>query len=337
MPAPLAGERAEWSAEFGRRFTVFVDTEEEFDWRAPLSRGNRQVTAMRAIPAAHARFAEWAVPLTYMADHPAVAEPAGADILRGVLADGRSAIGAQLHAWVTPPFAETLTPANSFAGNLPEGLEAAKLDALTSAITEATGAAPIAFRAGRYGLGRNSLRLLAERGYRLDSSVRAYYDYGGEGGPDFRSIGNAAFWRDGILELPFTTLFTGRARVGGTRLFDQLGRVPRGRGIAARLGLLSRVSLTPEDMPLSDVLEAIAVADGEGLRMLNFAFHSPSLAPGHTPYVRDAGDLRLFWRWWDEVLAALDRRSIRPASLHDVLAAATPSVGGGPGTHLTEA
>jgi hypothetical protein len=85
--------------------------------------------------------------------------------------------------------------------------------------------------------------------------------------------------------------------------------------------MLSRVSLTPEDMPLPDALEAVRVAVGEGLRVLNFAFHSPSLEPGHTPYVRDAADLAAFWRWWDEVLALLARLGVGNASLAEVLAA----------------
>ncbi|MGH2322789.1 hypothetical protein, partial [Enterococcus faecalis] len=86
-----------------------------------------------------------------------------------------------------------------------------------------------------------------------------------------------------------------------TTVYRALGRLPKGRGLAARMRLLSRVALTPEDMPLPDALEAIAVAAGEGVRVLNFSFHSPSLVPGHTPYVRDAADLGAFYGWWEAV------------------------------------
>ena len=87
--------------------------------------------------------------------------------------------------------------------------------------------------------------------------------------------------------------------------------------------MLSRVALTPEDMPVPDALEAIAVALGQGVRMLNFAFHSPSLVPGHTPYVRDEADLTRFYRWWDIVLSDLARRNVRPASLDDLIHASS--------------
>ncbi|RZF61051.1 WalW protein [Sphingomonas populi] len=322
---PHADDLVAWPDDFGTRFTVFVDTEEEFDWTAPLARTGHTLASVAALPEAHRRFADHGVPLTYMVDYPIATDARAGDVLRGLLTDRVSAVGAQLHAWVNPPFDEPLTPANSYAGNLPEATEAAKLDTLTHAIEAAFGRRPIAYRAGRYGIGPATLRLLAARGYRLDSSMRARYRYSADGGPDFGAIGNAAF-RCGpnkvIVELPLTTVFTGGLRRGGARLYDALGKVPKGRGLAARLRLVSRIALTPEDMPLADALEAIAIAVGEGVRVLNFAFHSPSLAPGHTPYVRDAADLARFHGWWQAVLADLDRRGIRPASLDALIAAA---------------
>ena len=324
MPPPALADHVLWPDEFGTRFAIMVDTEEEFDWNTPLDSNNRAVSAIKALPDAHWRFADRGVPLTYLVDHPVVTDPAAVDILRSVIADGRSAIGAQLHPWVNPPLDEEMVPRNTFVGNLPAPLQEAKLAVLTQAIAAAFGDAPRVYRAGRYGIGPDTLRLLAAYGYRIDSSMRARYDYSAEDGPDFRAIGNDAFrcGPDGaIVELPLTTVFTGMARAGGERFYGALGRVPRGRGLFARAKLLSRVALTPEDMPLGDALEAIAIALDQGGRVLNFSFHSPSLAPGHTPYVRDAADLTAFHHWWDVVLADLDRRGVRPASLNDLIAA----------------
>ena len=320
--APAPADFIDWPADFGTRFTVFVDTEEEFDWDAPLERDAHSVSAIAALPAAHRRFAERGVPLTYMVDYPVATDPRAIDVLREALSDGVSAVGTQLHPWVNPPFDEALTPANSYAGNLPEATEAAKIDALTDAITAAIGARPVAYRAGRYGIGANTLRLLAARGYAIDSSMRSRYSYAYDGGPDFAEIGNDAFRVGTMIELPLTTVHTGLLRSGGTGLYRALGKLPKARGAFARAGLLSRVALTPEDMPLRDALEAIAVAVGEGLRLLNFSFHSPSVAPGHTPYVRDAADLARFHGWWDAVLVDLARRGVRAASLDQVIAAA---------------
>ena len=108
----------QWPEDFGNRFTIMVDTEEEFDWNAPFSRDNRSTRAMVALPAAHRRFAERKIGITYLVDHPVVTSRAAVETLAELLRDGRSAIGAQLHPWVTPPFEEEVNDYNSFAGNL---------------------------------------------------------------------------------------------------------------------------------------------------------------------------------------------------------------------------
>lgn len=323
VPAPAQGDTVAWPDDFGTRFTVFVDTEEEFDWSQPLRRENRATEAMRALPEVHALFAAHGVPATYMVDHPIVTCSMSVEILRGLLGDGRSAIGTQLHPWVNPPFDEAMVPLNSFVGNLPRELEAAKLAVLTGAIASAFGRRPVMFRAGRYGIGPNSMSLLAAEGYRVDTSMRSGYDYSAEGGPDFTAIGNRAFWtgESGLAELPLTTIYTGAVRSGGAALYGALGHVPRGRGVASRLGLLSRVALTPEEMPIELALEAIRIAAGEGERMLLFSYHSPSAAPGYTPYVRDAAELRAFHAWWGAVFGLLGQLGIAAVSHDEILTA----------------
>lgn len=324
--APPTGPRFRWPDAFGTRFSIFIDTEEEFDWNAPFSRDARGVTAIDDLPVMHRFFADRGVPLTYLVDHPVVATRRSANIIAALLDDGVSAIGAHLHPWVTPPHLETVNAVNSFAGNLSPSLEAAKLDVMGEAIISAFGRAPRVFRAGRYGMGPETLALLAERGYAIDSSMRSGFNYLAQGGPDFRHVGNHAFRAgpaDALLELPLTTVWLGSLRRGGSGLHDLLGRVPKGRGVAARLRMLDRVALTPEEMPLAEALRAIDRAIEDGVRLLNFSFHSPTVRPGMTPYVRDADDLMRFYAWWDAVLALLDRRGVHPASEGDLVTVAT--------------
>lgn len=321
-PAPATPDTIiDWPASFGRRFTVYVDVEEEFDWRQPLHRDNRSVTAMRALPAAHDWFHARGVGLACMVDYPAAADPTSRDILRSILADPRCSLGAQLHPWVNPPYYPAAA-GDSFAGTLPLAQEAAKIDALTEALEQAFDRRPLAYRAGRYGIGPRTVDLLAARGYRIESSLRSRYDYSGERGPDFRDIGNAAYRVGALIELPLTTVFTGALRSQGPALFPAAGRVPRLRGALARTGLLQRVALTPEDMPIAAAMDAVTMAaERDELRLLNFSFHSPSLLPGYTPYVRDRADLDIFWRWWDRMLDHLERRGFVPISLQEILAA----------------
>lgn len=324
--APPTGPRFRWPDGFGTRFAICIDTEEEFDWNAPFDRQATAVTAIRALPAMHRRFAERGVPLTYLCDYPVAATAEAADTIAALLDDGVSAVGAHLHPWVTPPHDEVVSRPHSFAGNLPPALEAAKLDALGAAIEAGFGRRPRLFRAGRYGMGPATLRLLVERGYVIDSSMRSGFCYKHEGGPDFRHVGNHAFRAgpDGaLLELPLTTVWLGAMRAGGASLYDLFDRLPRGRGVASRLGLLDRIALTPEEMPVAEALRAVDRAIEDGVQLLNFSFHSPTIVPGMTPYVRTAEDLARFHGWWDAVLDRLAAHGVRPASEADLVVAAT--------------
>jgi hypothetical protein len=117
-------------------------------------------------------------------------------------------------------------------------------------------------------------------------------------------------------------VFCGLLRQNGGWLYHVLWRVPRLRGVLARLGLLERVPLTPEGVGLSAALRAIDAAIADGLPVLVFSFHSPSLLPGHTPYVRDNEALDRLYDWWRAVFAHLRARGVAPASLAEIVSAA---------------
>lgn len=310
--------------EFGRRFVVFCDTEEEFDWSKPHDRNSRATTHMRTLPVAHARLRSYGARPIYMVDHPIATDPRSIEILRPLQDSHECGIGTQLHPWVNPPFDEEVNRTNSFAGNLPPELERAKLRCLTETIAEAFGRPPVIYRAGRYGVGPQTADFLAELGYRLDASVRAMFDYSSEKGPDFSRIKPVPYRvGDGpLLEIPLSATYLGRLRAAGPALFRAASKVPHGPGVLVRTGLLNRVALTPEGYPLREALQAVEQMLDDGVQLFSISFHSPSWVPGHTPFVRDEADLATFYAWWEGVLGLLTRRGVTSASLDELLAAA---------------
>lgn len=311
-----------WPDTFGRRFLVTIDTEEEFDWRLPPARAPRGVRSVAALPPFHDRLAGQGVHPVYLVDYPVADDAEAASILRSILTrDAKAAIGAQLHSWVTPPFADDED--ETFGGNLPASLEAAKIARLTARIEEAIGVRPRLYRAGRYGIGHGTAAMLEKQGYVADASMRARFDYRRDGGPDFSDVDGHAFTlAEGILELPVTTVFTGVLRRRGASWHQALGRLPKARGVFARARLLSRVPLSPEGTRAREAIAAIRAAASDGERLLQIAFHSPSLVPGNTPYVRTDEDLARFHGWWNAVLPALAAAGYLPATLDEVLHAA---------------
>ncbi|MEO0499172.1 MAG: polysaccharide deacetylase family protein [Pseudomonadota bacterium] len=322
MFAPRPEHYVRFPDDFGQRFLIFVDTEEEFDWSKPRRRDATDVKAIRALPDIHRLMRDYGAMPAYLVDYPVATDPAAIETLRAFQDAGGATIGSQLHPWVNPPYLEQIVEKNSFPGNLPRSVERAKLLALTEAIEAGFGRRPTVYRAGRYGVGPNTEALLDELGYRLDVSVRPYFDYRDEGGPNFRRIQPQAYWTGEerrLLELPLSSTFTGSLRGIGETAFRLAARVPHLNGILSRGKLLSRIALTPEGIPADEAVEAVEQMLDEGEPLISISFHSPSVEPGHTPYVRDAKDLSLFFAWFDAVLGTLRKRGAMPISANEVV------------------
>lgn len=322
LAAPLPQDRIALDPAFGTRFMLFVDTEEEFDWNAPFSRTGHGVTALSGMARGQAYFAAAGVKPIYVTDYPVVDCDVASAMMAQWVSDGAADIGAHLHPWVNPPHVEEVNAANSYVGFLPEAVERAKLEALCRRIEERFGQRPIAYRAGRYGVGPNSARLLAQVGFRLDSSVRSRFDYSHQHGPDFCGLPQTPYWAGPertLVELPLSTAFVGLLRGAGERLYRAAHSMGPLAGALSRARMLSRVPLTPEGISASEAIAAIDALIEEGVPILNFSFHSPTLEPGHTPYVRDEADRTAFYGWWDTVLAHLAKRGVGAASLDQFL------------------
>jgi hypothetical protein len=71
------------------------------------------------------------------------------------------------------------------------------------------------------------------------------------------------------------------------------GRIARLRplALASRLRLLERIRLTPEGHTLAEMKRLTRALLARGQRTFVLSLHSPSVAPGHTPYVRTDADL----------------------------------------------
>jgi hypothetical protein len=152
------------------------------------------------------------------------------------------------------------------------------------------------------------------------------FDYSGNGGPNYRNHPLRPYWIDRsrkLLELPLTTVFWGPLRRLGASIYPYLWRMPSLRGMLSRVRLLERIPLTPEGVTLEEALRGIDVAIDQGLPVLVLSFHSPSLAPGHTPYVRTEGDLAKLYDWWRHVFTHLAARGVAPTSVADIMASVT--------------
>jgi len=77
----------------------------------------------------------------------------------------------------------------------------------TDIIENACGIRPVSFRSGRFGINSETLSILQENGYLIDSSMCPNVNWSKDGGPDWSDCPNAKpFFVGNILEVPITIL-----------------------------------------------------------------------------------------------------------------------------------
>jgi hypothetical protein len=226
-----------------------------------------------------------------------------------MLQAGECEVGAQLHPWVTPPFEEIISEETSYPGNLPKSLEHRKLATLTGAIEQRFGVKPRLYRAGRYGAGRNTAAILDVLGFDIDCSVVPGISRWSSDAPDYSGGSAHPYWLNTnrpILELPVTVAAVGLARHLGEEFYRKIhgstGMRVRLPGLMARTGFLNRIRLSPEGSTLQESRHLTRCLVARGYRFFSISYHSPSLEPGHTPYVRNKRDLETFLAWIEEYL-----------------------------------
>jgi len=314
---------------------VVIHTEEEFDWDKPHDRTATSVAHMRHIGRAQSVFDEFGIVPNYVVDYPIATQSDAFGPLKAYADAGRALIGAHLHPWVSPPYEEEVNARNSYPGNLPPELELAKLRVLTDSITAAFGAPPRTYLAGRYGFGPHTGEILESLGYEVDISAAASIDYSADGGPDYSGYTSDPYWfgrTRRLLGLPGSGGYVGWLRAGGTPLYRRLTRpwLRRARvsGAVARLRLLERIRLSPEDYSEAEMRRLTHALLADGVRVLVFSFHSPSVMPGGTPYVKSDADLARFLekcrRYFDFFLRGLGGTAMTPLGVKDHLMRISP-------------
>ncbi|MFQ5734367.1 MAG: polysaccharide deacetylase family protein [Planctomycetaceae bacterium] len=288
---------------------VTVDTEEEGLWGGEYRRTGNTVENVRGVPRFQALCERFGIRPTYLVDAPVVDDDRAADILQSIHAEGRCEIGTHVHPWCNPPYEEEITERNSFLCNLPESLQRRKIEWLTGRIEERFGRRPTSFRAGRYGLDAAGARILADLGYNVDSSVIPFTDYSAQGGPNFDAAPCAPYVvaeddltrpaRAGrLLEAPVTVGYSRKnfegAHAARKRAMASRWRKLRLVGLLDRLGIARRIKLSPEQADAKAMIRLIDASIARGAECLVLMFHSSSLLPGHSPYVRDASALEGF-------------------------------------------
>jgi len=302
------------------RIVVTVDTEADGQWEhgRPLATAN-----VAAWPPFQDLCRRHAVRPTYLITSEIAEDPDAAAFLRPLAAAGDVEVGAHLHPWTTPPFADAPglrqnDPQHAYPCHLDPDLLAAKLETLTEQIAQVTGARPTAFRAGRFGFDGAGAHLLAELGYQVDSSVTPFVTWaahagrpGHGGGPDFRRHDAYPFriagtGAPGLVEVPVTVMptYALTRRAPWLREHWQARPVRLARRALRVLPRPQPLWLRPRpEYEVGDLEALLLEAERVHLPFAVFMFHSSELLAGASPYRSTQDDVDALLRLLDEVFA----------------------------------
>ena len=300
---------------------VSIDTEED-NWNR--SRNGVAVENILELRRLGAFLDGLGVRPTYFTTYQVAIEPRAAQTLRDVCDDGTAEIGAHLHPWNTPPLTEAFVARNSMTKNLAPALQLAKIQRLTAALEDAFGFTPRVFRAGRYGLGPETVSALLCCGYAVDSSVNPFTNLETmDDGPNFVGAPLDAYrlgWggdprrpnpKGGLLEVPLSCGYTR----GPFRFWDPVRRLLERAplrwlhlaGLADRAGIVKRAVLCPELASAEDMLTLSRRLVEHGVRHLHISWHSPTLKPGLSPFAATARDVARLYASLESYFTGLSR------------------------------
>jgi hypothetical protein len=288
-------------------FVLSVDTEEDA-W-GPTREPSR-VRNIEQLPRFHDFVRGFGVRPTYFVTYQVLEHPEGRKVIQSLGADPHAELATHLHPWNTPPLEEAASGRNSMLCNLPLDLQRRKLIELTERFTEVAGRAPTSFRAGRFGMSAALLPSLLELGYLVDSSVTPFWNWEPyDAGPNHWGASvdpyrlsaaahdiRAPNERGELVELPISVGFTRRPFGVWGAIHDVLQRpwlkTLRAPGIAARLGIVRKAIISPENETARNMLDVSRQLVASGARYVHMFLHSSSLLAGLSPSARNEHEVR---------------------------------------------
>ena len=281
------------------QFILTVDTEEEWDWDGEFPRPPFSTENVKQIPEFQMLCDDLGIIPTYFIDYAVADMSEHASVLKRYFEANECDIGAHLHPWVNPPVVEEICESNSHSVNLPIALFEQKIGLLTEKIQSVFGEHPYSFRSGRWGINAQQLEVLHRQGYRVDSSIRPFYQHQYF---SYKSAPNRPYWPSdsnflmaganniGILEVPTTCGYNFSNFELLDKIHSKLCNPPINRlrliGILSRAHLLREITITPEGYSAADICRCIDASIKRGDRIINMFFHSSNLLPGCTQYVQ---------------------------------------------------
>jgi hypothetical protein len=294
--------------------SVSIDTEEDnwgsFAVDGAMTRNIAHLAELQDL------FDKWGARPTYLVNRPPLMNGESVEALGRLAGRDDVEIGAHCHPWNTPPFTGE-GESRSMMNGLTVEENRGKIRDVAERLRRELGVEPRTFRAGRWGFGPSVARALIDEGFAVDCSVSPFMDWTSLGGADFthaprfpyRFAADRPFLPDStgaLLEIPTTVGFLQRGQSTAGRIRRTVAKSPLEKGgvlgLLDILGLVNLRWLSPEASSADTMVRLTDAMVSSGAFYLQMTFHSCTLLPGATPFVRSRDDRARFLESIDLIL-----------------------------------
>lgn len=298
--------------------TVTIDTECDKGARWKCERPIAFTGVTRGIPdRLSPLFRMYAAKPTYLLSPEVMRDAASVETLAALGANAD--LGSHLHGEFAEPDAFEPEETTMFQRDYPKEVERAKLTYLTDLFRNTFGRHPRTFRAGRFGIGPNSIGLLSELGYEVESSVTPGLDWASSGakGLSFPDAPTQPYrpnaeepWKRGdaaLLEVPVTIR---------SRAAQKLPLV--GKWIEARWLRPTRGSEEEIVAVAKDEITDATTRDPNRPVVLTAMFHNVEVVPGKSPYASNEDEANQILKRLAALLSFAKKENIAVVGLSEI-------------------
>lgn len=256
---------------------------------------------------------------SYLLSHEVIADNASRQLFKTL---NGCELGAHLHGDFLPPKEKKV----DFAGSLCDDMqheysietETAKMKFITEQFKDVFGYRPRVFRAGRFGVGHNTGKILSDLGYLVDASVTPHVRWiskNNEFFPDFRNFSddsyfvkeNGDLWEKGngsLLEIPVTIIVK--------RSFPYIRK--KDKKI-----IWMRPWYSSVDEMKYIIKSKIKKYKNTGKpQVIEMMFHNVELIAGGSPYPQTNKEVSRYVEIIEEIFEEVKRHGIIPATLEEI-------------------
>jgi hypothetical protein len=312
-------------------FIITIDTEGDNIWSCPervTTENSRYLPRFQSLAEAHG------FTVTYLVNYEMACDPVFQRFGRDVIKRGVGEIGLHVHPWDSPPFDGERYDRRDhmYLYDLPDESLHAKIDYLTTLLTEVFETRPCSHRAGKWGFDERIARTVAAHGYLVDCSVAPGASWkkhrgmaGGRGGPDYFGFPDKPYFldlddirrsgRSQLLEVPVTIKSNYPAAMDRLhhRIHDRLtGSAFR------RVAGQPTTWLRPTGRNIDAMLSLVDWALSNDHHVLEFMLHSSEFMPGGSPTFKTAEHIEKLYQDLEELFSRIASLGVSGSTLMEL-------------------